>query len=126
MRGRVANAANCAGKQMTLDFRALTALHRPMNRDKRIKGASFMKKLLFLSAFILLGGFLSSVAVADDTLVAFKGGIGVVPVANVSGTANANGSFPDVTRNIVLGVNPGGFPWVIKDLDATRSMGMLW
>jgi hypothetical protein len=61
---------------------------------------------------------LASSAAADDTLVKFKGGIGVHPVSNVSGTQNANLSFPDVTRNVVRGVNPAGQLWVIDKLDA--------
>ncbi len=55
---------------------------------------------------------------ADDTLVRFKGGIGVHPVSNVAGTANTDGTFPNVTRNVVRGVNPAGQLWVIADLRA--------
>jgi hypothetical protein len=55
---------------------------------------------------------------ADDSLVTFEGGIGVHPVSNVSGIANADGSFPNVTRNVVRGVNPAGQIWVIADLKA--------
>ncbi len=55
----------------------------------------------------------------DDALARFKGGIGVHPVSNVSGTANTDGSFPNVTRNVVRGVNPAGQLWVISDLRAT-------
>ncbi len=82
-----------------------------------------MKRMLFVSTLLLIiGGLFVWLAGADDTLVRFKGGIGVIPVANVSGTVNGDGSFPNVTRNIVFGVNPGGFPWVINDLDATIRM----
>ena len=45
-------------------------------------------------------------AAADDRLVRFDGGIGVVP-ARVGGVAN-----------IVRGVSPGGQPWVISRLTA--------
>ena len=55
---------------------------------------------------------------ADDTLVRFKGGIGVHPVSNVAGTANTDGTFPNVTRNVVRGVNPAGQLWMIADLRA--------
>jgi hypothetical protein len=58
-------------------------------------------------------------ALADQTLADFKGGIGVHPVSNVAGTQNADGSFPNVTRNIVRSVNPAGQVWVIADLTAT-------
>jgi len=57
-------------------------------------------------------------AAADDTLLKFRGGVGVHPVSNVAGTANADGTFPNVTRNIVRGVNPPGQIWVIADLRA--------
>ena len=55
---------------------------------------------------------------ADDSLVRFEGGVGVHPVSNVSGTVNADGSFPNVTRNIVRNVNPAGQIWIIADLRA--------
>jgi hypothetical protein len=78
-----------------------------------------MKKVLFISALVLIaGGWLSSVATADDTLVQFKGGIGVIPVSSATGTQNGDGSFPDVNRNVVRGVNPPGQIWTIKNLDA--------
>ena len=48
----------------------------------------------------------------------FKGAIGDIPVANVAGTPNPDGSFPDVIRNIVRGVNPAGQIWVISDFRA--------
>ncbi len=60
--------------------------------------------------------------VADDALVRFEGGVGVHPVSNVAGTANADGSFPNVTRNVVRGVNPAGQLWVIADLRARVKM----
>jgi hypothetical protein len=85
------------------------------------KGNHVMKKNLFVLSFVFLivGLFSLPVSAKDkDTLVGFKGGIGVIPVSNVSGPQNANGSFPDVTRNVVLGVNPGGQPWVISKLEA--------
>ena len=56
--------------------------------------------------------------VADDALVRFEGGVGVHPVSNVAGTVNDDGSFPNVTRNVVRGVNPAGQLWVIADLRA--------
>jgi hypothetical protein len=78
-----------------------------------------MKKSLFVSILaVLIGGFFVSSAAADDTLVKFKGGIGVIPVSSAAGTQNANGTFPDVNRNVVRGVNPPGQIWVIADLKA--------
>ena len=79
-----------------------------------------MKKSLFASILmVLIGGLLASSVIADDTLVSFKGGIGDIPVANVAGTANPDGTFPNVTRNVVRLVNPAGQIWVIADLDAS-------
>jgi hypothetical protein len=36
----------------------------------------------------------------------------------VAGTPNPDGSFPDVIRNVVRGVNPAGQIWVISDFRA--------
>ncbi len=70
-------------------------------------------------AYVLLAGIVAPLAAAaDDSLLKFRGGVGVHPVANVAGTANADGTFPAVTRNIVRGVNPPGQIWVIADLRA--------
>ena len=66
-----------------------------------------MKKSVFVSILVvLIGGFFASSVVADDTLVKFKGGIGVIPVRSLT------------QLNDVLGVQPPGRPWVISDLDA--------
>jgi len=65
-----------------------------------------MKTLL-----LVLGLTLTSVgATADDSLVRFDGGIGVDPVSGIVSNAPA--------LNVVRGVPPGGFPWVIKRLRA--------
>src|SRR5207245_7546648 len=61
-------------------------------------------------------------AVADDSLVKFEGGIGVIPVSSAAGLQNANGTFPDVNRNDVRGVGPGGQPWVISRLQADVTL----
>jgi hypothetical protein len=65
-----------------------------------------MKTLLFVLGLTItpLG------AVADDSLVRFDGGIGVDPVSGIVSNAPA--------LNVVRGVPPGGFPWVIKRLRA--------
>ena len=52
---------------------------------------------------------------ADDSLVRFKGGIGV---DGVSGAPGTDPTAASVTRNIVRGVQPGGAPWVIADFRA--------
>ena len=68
---------------------------------------------------LALVALISPPVVADDALVRFEGGIGVHPVSNVAGTANTDGSFPDVSGNVVRGVNPAGQLWVIADLRAS-------
>jgi hypothetical protein len=63
-------------------------------------------------------GLIGSVSAHEnDLLVRFKGGIGVQPIANVVPPANPDGTFDNVSRNIVRGVNPAG-PWRIADLRA--------
>jgi len=54
-------------------------------------------------------------AAADDTLVKFKGGIGVIPVSSGQGAA---ATATVVNRNIVRTVQPPGQIWRIGDLRA--------
>ena len=76
-----------------------------------------MKKSLFASAFVVLIGSLSASSVlADEPLVTFSGGIGVIPVSSGVGT---DPTATVVNRNIVRGVNSPGQIWRIGDLDAT-------
>jgi hypothetical protein len=65
-----------------------------------------------------LGGLFAPSVMADDTLARFEGGIGVIPVSSAAGTQNTDGTFPNVNRNVVRGVNPAGQIWVIRDLNA--------
>jgi hypothetical protein len=58
-----------------------------------------MKKSVFASILaVLIGGFFAWSVVAADTLVEFEGAIGDIPVANVAGTPNPDGTS-HVTRN---------------------------
>jgi len=66
------------------------------------------KKALALVLF--LGIVFPLSAGAEDSLVRFEGGIGVIPVRS--------GPAP----NVVRGVNPGGQPWVIKSLSVDITM----
>lgn len=75
-----------------------------------------LKKMLALLLFLGIGLPLSTFA--DDSLVKFKGGIGVIPVSSAAGVLNADGTSPNVNRNVVRGVNPPGQIWVIADLKA--------
>ena len=80
------------------------------------------KSLLVTLLVVLIAGFFISSVVADDTsrhdnLVKFKGGIGVIPISNV--TLDATTGAAIVSRNMVRGVNSPGQIWRIKDLNAT-------
>lgn len=67
-------------------------------------------------AFLLFIGMVVPLsATADDSLVRFKGGIGVIPVSSGVGQA---ATAVVVNRNIVRGVQPAGQIWVIADLRA--------
>src|SRR5437899_12541864 len=72
-----------------------------------------MKKALVLLPFLV--ALFPLFAVADDTLVKFRGGIGVLPVASAVGLA---ATAAVVNRNIVRGVQPPGQIWVISALTA--------
>lgn len=68
---------------------------------------------------LLLGTVFSLSASADDSLVKFKGGIGVIPVSSgvaVAPTLPTAAVVESVSRNIVRGVQPPGQIWVIDDL----------
>jgi hypothetical protein len=67
-------------------------------------------------------GMISPV-LAADSLVKFRGGIGVIPVSSGRGEMGAalppTQTFaPEVNRNFVRGVSPPGQIWVIRDLNA--------
>jgi hypothetical protein len=75
-----------------------------------------------MSMVALVAGIACSFsASSDDSLVKFRGGIGVIPVSSAGGTANADGTFPNVTKNVVRGVNPPTQIWIIADLSADVS-----
>jgi hypothetical protein len=71
---------------------------------------------------LTLGIGCSFTAAGDDSFVRFKGGIGVIPVSSAAGVANADGTSPSVSRNVVRGINPPGQIWVIADLRADISV----
>jgi hypothetical protein len=69
-----------------------------------------------MSAWVLFFGIVTPLsAAADDSLVKFKGGIGVIPVSSGVGAA---ATAEVVNRNLVRGVQPPGQIWVIADLRA--------
>lgn len=63
--------------------------------------------MVALIAFVLSG----IASAQDETILKFKGGIGVIPVTGVANTGAVN-------LNVVRGVNPAG-PWRIAELDAS-------
>ena len=79
---------------------------RPVGLEQRVKKAA----LACLVSVILS----SALVAADHTLVRFDGGIGVIPVSNVTVT---NG-VTTVSRNTVRGINSPGQIWVIRRLKA--------
>ncbi len=71
------------------------------------------------TTILLAMGIVGGVSAQErNSLARFDGGIGVVPVSNGSGPANADGTFPNAKLNIVRGVLPGAGPWRIADLRA--------
>jgi hypothetical protein len=82
-------------------------------------GLAMLKKM---SAWVLFFGIVYPLsAAADDSLVKFKGGIGVIPVSSgvaVAPTLATALTVESVNRNIVRGVQPPGQIWVIADLRA--------
>ena len=108
---------------IVLGARERTVEHKPpCNEIVSIseKEDSMFQKLSIVA--LTLGIGCSFAAAGDDSLVRFKGGIGVIPVASAAGVANADGSSPSVIRNVVRGINPPGQIWVIADLRADISV----
>jgi hypothetical protein len=74
------------------------------------------KATVVLSSLLLAGPVLAKDH--REVLARFEGGIGIIPVSSAAGVANLDGTFPDVNRNVVRGVNPSGQPWRIAALSA--------
>ena len=79
-----------------------------------------MTKTLILA--LCLGVIFPLSAVAES-LAQFEGAIGVIPVSSAAGAPNLDGTFPNVNRNVVRGVNPPGQIWVIAGLSADVEFG---
>jgi hypothetical protein len=85
--------------------------------DYRETGAvgrrSFLRKMGIAGALLapVLALLVASSAMADDTFVKFKGGIGVMAVAGIGPTGAP-------VANVVRGIQPAGDPWVIRALSA--------
>jgi hypothetical protein len=74
-----------------------------------------MNRSVMASALSLALLTCAATASADDRLVRFDGGIGVIPVSSAPGPAPTAAT---VNRNIVRGVQPPGQIWVIRELRA--------
>jgi hypothetical protein len=76
--------------------------------------------MLKIAAVAVMSLGLAGTVMADrrDSLVRFDGAIGVIPASSAAGPANPDGTFPNVNKNVVRGVNPPGSPWRIADLKA--------
>src|SRR5208282_4291166 len=86
-----------------IDYRETGAVgRRSFLRKMGIAGASLAPVLALLVA---------SSAMAADTFVKCKGGIGVIPVSSVGPTGAP-------VANVVRGIAPPGQPWVIRALSA--------
>lgn len=72
-----------------------------------------MKRTVCALAFGFAALLASGQAMASDTIVQFNRGIGVDPVGGINGTTG----LP--VLNTVLGIAPGGRPWVIRKLKAS-------
>ena len=71
-----------------------------------------MKKDSLAGALALALFSYAAAGIADDNLVRFDGGIGVIPFAGVNATVTPNVPALNVVRN----QQPGGQPWVISRL----------
>jgi hypothetical protein len=74
---------------------------------------SFLRKMGIAGALLapVLALMVASSAMAHDTFVKFKGGIGVMAVAGIGPTGAP-------VANVVRGIQPAGDPWVIRALSA--------
>lgn len=91
------------GRIEVREFKNKEKLKVNVNRKKLLGG-------LLLALLAVSAPRIASAQDSGDTLVTFKGGIGVIPVTGVA----ANGT---VNLNVVRGVSPGA-PWRITDLEA--------
>src|SRR5215467_6606775 len=74
---------------------------------------------MFRKVAVLCLGLVPLASMADDSLVKFKGGIGVIPVSSgVLPVGQQPLTSEVVNRNFVRGVPPPGQIWVIADLNA--------
>ena len=108
----------CNGRPSTEGVRDCAA--QQSKHQRRRKGTKVIKRAAVMLSIVAAVAFMGRVTAQEQNILAtFKGAIGVIPVSNVSGPVNADGTFPSVTRNVVRGISPAGGPWTIADLKAT-------
>jgi hypothetical protein len=93
-------------------------------RSRQVRVHEEVKTMMKQTAAIILAlGMIGEVNAHErDVLARFAGGIGVLPVSNGAGVANADGTLPNVRLNVVRGVSPGAGPWRIAGLSATVDL----
>jgi RNA polymerase sigma-70 factor, ECF subfamily len=107
---------NIPGQREVTSVRRDEAIHAAKPAAAKRKARSMFRKAALIAAAV---GMVAQVTAQERTpLVRFDGGIGVQPVSNVAGSANADGTFPNVRQNVVRGVSPAG-PWRIASLKAS-------
>ena len=80
-----------------------------------------MKKTAAILSALVIAGAAAGVSADRRDLANFDGGIGVIPVSSFANPTNADGTFQNVTRNIVKGVRSSTQLWRIADLKAEVS-----
>lgn len=78
-----------------------------------------MKKTAVILSALTIAGLATGVSAhRRELLTSFDGGIGVVPIASFAAPMNADGTFQNVSRNVVKGVRSSAALWRIEDLRA--------
>ncbi|MFM2065526.1 MAG: hypothetical protein RLZZ584_435 [Pseudomonadota bacterium] len=77
-----------------------------------------MTRILSAAILALAGLTGTGAAWAGDDFLKFDGAIGVDPVGGFTSITIGTTTFDAITRNTVLGVPPGGRPWVLRKFKA--------
>src|SRR4026207_997849 len=75
-----------------------------------------LKKAAVILFILGIAGHVS--AQTTDFIARFDGGIGVIPVSNGAGPANADGTLPNGRVSVVRGVSQGAVPGRMAELRA--------
>jgi hypothetical protein len=77
-----------------------------------------MNRFLSIATVLVVGLAGASAAQAGDDFLKFDGAIGVDPVGGFATVTIGEVKVDTITRNTVLGVPPGGRPWVLRKFKA--------